>query len=127
LGLFKFMKKSTVVISAVLGLFMGVSQAYAGSVDGKLTKIRVYNDGSKVEFKSRIPNVSYSLKKTEVLKVMTRRGKTRATADLEKNGLILDVDRKARVTLDRVGDGLYIRGNTLTMFVSEKELDNVRG
>lgn len=121
------MKKSIALVSAAMALFMGLSQAHAGSVDGKLTKIRTYNDGAKIEFKSRIPNVSYALKKGDILKVMTRRGKTRATADLEKNGIILDVDRKVRVTLDRVGDGLYIRGNTLTMFISEKELSDVRG
>lgn len=57
---------------------------------------------------------------------MTRKGKTHAIADLEKNGIIIDVDRKARVTLDRVADGLYIRGNSLTMFITEKELEKVR-
>lgn len=120
------MKKSIALAAAALALLMGMSQAHAGSVDGKLTKIRAYDDGKKVEFKSRIPNVSYALKKSDILKVMTRSGKTRATADLEKNGIILDVDRKVRVTLDRVGDGLFIRGNTMTMFISEKELKDIR-
>jgi hypothetical protein len=43
-----------------------------------------------------------------------------------KNGLIVKADRKAFVTLDRVKDGLYIRGKTLTMFVSEDELADLR-
>ncbi|MGL4712526.1 MAG: hypothetical protein ACRC7J_11245 [Vibrio ordalii] len=111
---------------AALSFCVMSTSAFAGSVDGKITKIRAYEEDSKILFKSRFPNVSYSLRKGDILKVMTRHGKTRATADLEKNGIIVKADRRVRVTLDRVGDGLYIRGNTLTMFVSERELDNIR-
>ncbi len=110
---------------AAFSIFPATS--HAGSVDGKLTKIRAYEQGGKIEFKSRVPNVSFSLRKGDILKAMTRRGKTRAVADLEKNGLIIDTERKAMVTLDRVGDGLYIRGRTMTMFVTERELENVLG
>ncbi|MGL5092617.1 MAG: hypothetical protein ACRC8B_17085 [Aeromonas sobria] len=113
------------LVAALSFCVMSIS-AFAGSVDGKITKIRAYEEDSKILFKSRFPNVSYGLRKGDILKVMTRHGKTRATADLEKNGIIVKADRRVRVTLDRVGDGLYIRGNTLTMFVSERELDNIR-
>nr|AWH59745.1 hypothetical protein [Edwardsiella tarda] len=119
------MKKSIGRFCLVALLALPLS-AMAGSVDGKLTKIRSYDDGRKIEFKSRIPNVSFSLRKVDILKSMTRFGKTTAVADLEKNGIIVNTDRKALVTLDRVGDGLYIKGKTLTMFVTEKELENIR-
>ena len=49
-----------------------------------------------------------------------------SVADLEKNGVILDIDRQVVVTLDRVGDGLYIKAKNNTMFVTEKELDKIR-
>ncbi|MGL5360562.1 MAG: hypothetical protein ACRDBI_12740 [Shewanella sp.] len=121
------MKKTiAMVMTAMLSVLLTFSAAHAGTVDGKMTKIRVYENGKKLEFKSKIPNVSFQLKKVDVLKAMTRVGKTLASADLEKNGLIIDVDRKVAVTLDRVGDGLYIRGKTMTMFVTEKELEKVR-
>ena len=57
---------------------------------------------------------------------MTRKGKIMSVADIEKNGIIHDVDRKAVVTLDRVGDGLYIKTKNNTMFVTVKELDKIR-
>lgn len=121
------MKKTiAIILTALLSVPMVLSTAHAGTVDGKLTKIRVYDDGKKLEFKSKIPNVSFALTKADVIKVMTRKGKTHAIADLEKNGIIIDVDRKVRVTLDRVADGLYIRGNSVTMFITEKELEKVR-
>ena len=41
------MKKSIALAAAALALLMGMSQAHAGSVDGKLTKIRAYDDGKK--------------------------------------------------------------------------------
>ncbi|MGL5027258.1 MAG: hypothetical protein ACRC6P_14955 [Shewanella oncorhynchi] len=118
--------KFLLTLTTIFSLFIMSSSAFAGSVDGKITKIRAYEEGNKILFQSRFPNVSFSLRKADILKVMTRHGKTRASADLEKNGVIIKTDRSVRVTLDRVGDGLYIRGNTLTMFVSEKELDKIR-
>ncbi|MGL5008118.1 MAG: hypothetical protein ACRC53_12370 [Plesiomonas sp.] len=114
---------SSVLLAALLALSFS---SVAGSVNGQLTKIRAYEKGRKIEFKSRVPNVSFSLTKVDILKAMTRFGKTTAVADLEKNGLIINTDRKALVTLDRVRDGLYIKGKTLTMFITEKELDRVR-
>ncbi|MGL5288394.1 MAG: hypothetical protein ACRC9N_02740 [Aeromonas sp.] len=128
LTVYKVIMKNKFVLMLVAAFsFCALStSAIAGSVDGKLTKIRCYEEGGKILFQSRIPNVSYSLRKGDITKVMTRHGKVRATADLERNGIIIDTDRRARVTLDRVGDGLFIRGATMTMFISERELDNIR-
>lgn len=117
------MKKLFIVL---LILIVSASSVFAGSVDGKLTKIRVYEEGRNIRFKSKIPNLTYIVRKIDVLKGMTRRGKTLVKAKLEKNGLILDFDKKTLVTLDRVGDGLYIKSKVHTMYVTEKELEKVR-
>ncbi|WP_040406952.1 hypothetical protein [Cetobacterium somerae] len=114
-------KLKMLVLTAALSL-----TALAGSVNGNMTKIRAYNDGNQISFESRIPNLTFKVKKTDILKSMTRKGKIMSVADIEKNGIILDVDRKAVVTLDRVGDGLYIKTKNNTMFVTEKELDKIR-
>ncbi|MGL4787798.1 MAG: hypothetical protein ACRC2Q_13095 [Cetobacterium sp.] len=100
--------------------------ALAGSVNGKITKIRAYEKGNQVSFESRIPNLTFKVRKTDIFKAMTRKGKIMSVADLEKNGVILDIDRQVVVTLDRVGDGLYIKTKNNTMFVSEKELDKIK-
>lgn len=118
--------KKLIISLFVVALSVVSFSAAAGSVDGKLTKIRAYDKNGKVEFKSRVPNVSFTLRKADIVQAMTRFGKTQAVADLEKDGLIVKADRKAFVTLDRVKDGLYIRGKTLIMFVSEDELENLR-
>ena len=117
------MKKFFVVL---LMLIVSASSVFAGSVDGKLTKIRVYEEGRNIRFKSKIPNLTYIVTKIDVLKGMTRIGKTLVKAKIEKNGLILDFDEKTLVTLNRVGDGLYIKSKVHTMYITEKELESVR-
>ncbi|MGL5948988.1 MAG: hypothetical protein ACRCYV_08080 [Aeromonas sp.] len=119
-------KLSVLMLTALLSVFAFIAPASAGTVDGKMTKIRVYERGNKLEFQSRIPKVSYHVKKVDVLKAMTRIGKMPTIVDLEKNGIFEDVDRKVGVTLDRVKDGLHIRGGRVSMFITERELDKVR-
>nr|WP_307775860.1 hypothetical protein [uncultured Cetobacterium sp.] len=116
------MKKLSIFL---LAMTMSVS-ALAGTVNGKITKIRAYERGKTIKFESRIPNLTFRVKKVDILKAMTRYGKITTVADIEKNGIVLDVDRKVFVTLDRVRDGLYIKSKHNNMFVSERELDNVR-
>ena len=100
--------------------------AFAGLVNGKMTKIRSYEKGNQISFESKIPNVTFKVRKTDIFKAMTRKGKIMSVADLEKNGVILDIDRQVVVTLDRIGDGLYIKTKNNTMFVSEKKLDKIK-
>lgn len=100
--------------------------AFAGIVNGKMTKIRSYEKGNQIRFESRIPNLSFQVKKVDIFKAMTRYGKIMSVADLERNGIILDVDRKVVVTLDRVKDGLHIKSRNHSMFVTERELDKIR-
>ncbi|MGL4865691.1 MAG: hypothetical protein ACRC8F_05175 [Cetobacterium sp.] len=114
-------KIKILILAATLSL-----TALAGSVNGNITKIRAYEQGSQISFESKIPNMTFKVKKTDIFKAMTRIGKVMSVADLEKNGIILDVDRKVVVTLDRVKDGLYIKSKTNTMFISERELDKIR-
>ena len=66
------------------------------------------------------------MRKVDIFKAMTKRGVTYTIADVKRDGLIIDVDRKLRATLDRVGDGLHIKTARVNMFVSERELDDVR-
>ena len=99
---------------------------FAGKVDGKYAKIRAYEKGEQIRFESRVPNIAFQVKKSDILKAMLKTGSSKSIADLEINGLIKDVDKKVIVTLRRVNDGLYIKYNDRTMFVSEKELDDIR-
>ena len=46
------------VLTAALSL-----TALAGSVNGNMTKIRAYNDGNQISFESRIPNLTFKVKK----------------------------------------------------------------
>ena len=100
--------------------------AFAGVVNGSMTKIRAYEKGNQIRFESKIPNLSFQVKKVDIFKAMTRYGKVKSVADLERNGIILDVDRKVIVTLDRVKDGLHIKSRNHSMFVTERELDKIR-
>ncbi|MBC2854185.1 hypothetical protein [Cetobacterium sp. 2G large] len=100
--------------------------AFAGLVNGKMTKIRSYEKGNQISFESKIPNVTFKVKKVDIFKAMTRYGKVMSVADFERNGIILDVDRKVVVTLDRKGDGLWIKSKNNSMFVTERELDKIR-
>ncbi|WP_418966261.1 hypothetical protein [Cetobacterium sp.] len=109
----------------ILGATLSLS-AFAGIVNGSMTKIRAYEKGNQIRFESRIPNLSFQVRKVDIFKAMTRYGKVMSVADLERNGIILDVDRKVVVTLDRVKDGLYIKSKNNSMFVTERELDKIR-
>ena len=57
---------------------------------------------------------------------MKRYGKVMWVASVERNGITWDVDRKEVVTLDRKGDGLWIKSKNNSMFVTERELDKIR-
>ncbi|MGL4827578.1 MAG: hypothetical protein ACRC24_08965 [Vibrionaceae bacterium] len=109
------------IIAALFAIAMSTS-AVAGIVDGTMTKVRVSEQGNKYRFESRVPNLSFIVRKSEVAKGMLKVGKERGIAELEINGLIVDQDRKVGVTLDRRGDGLEIKSPKHTMFVTEKEL-----
>lgn len=109
----------------ILAMTLSLS-AFAGIVNGAMTKIRAYEDGSQISFKSKIPNLTFKVKKVDIFKAMTRVGKVTSVGDLEKNGLILDTDRKVVIQLDRVKDGLYIKARNNSMFVTEKELEKIR-
>ncbi|MGL5279436.1 MAG: hypothetical protein ACRC8M_10280 [Cetobacterium sp.] len=114
-------KLNMIILAATLSL-----SAFAGIVNGTMTKIRAYEKGNQISFESKIPNVTFKVKKVDIFKAMTRVGKVMSVADLEKNGIVLDVDRQVVVTLDRVNDGLHIKSKNNTMFITEKELDKIR-
>ncbi|MEG1807777.1 hypothetical protein [Cetobacterium sp.] len=110
---------------AILAGVLSVN-ALAGVVNGTMTKVRAYEEGTQISFESKIPNVTFKVKKVDIFKAMTRVGKVTSIGDLEKNGLIHDTDRKVVVQLDRVKDGLYIKARNNSMFVTERELDKIR-
>ena len=114
-------KIKMIILAATLSM-----SAFAGIVNGTMTKIRSYEEGNQISFESKIPNVTFKVKKVDIFKAMTRIGKVMSVADFEKNGIILDVDRKVVVTLDRKGDGLWIKSKKNSMFVTERELDKIR-
>lgn len=121
------MKKILLVLMLVVAAFTSsIPAAFAGTVEGRVTKIRAYEEGSKIRFESRVPNVDIVVRKVDIIKAMTKRGITYTIVDVQRNGRIIDLDRKLRATLDRVGDGLHIRTSRVNMFVSERELDDVR-
>lgn len=109
------------VLAATLSL-----SAFAGVVNGTVTKIRTYDKGNQIRFESKIPNLSFQVRKVDILKAMTRIGKVTSVGDLERNGLISSEDRAVVIQLDRVKDGLHIKSRNHSMFVTEKELDKVR-
>lgn len=114
-------KLKMLMLAATLSL-----SAFAGVVNGTATKIRAYEEGTQISFESKIPNVTFKVKKVDIFKAMTRVGKVTSVGDLEKNGLIHDTDRKVVIQLDRVKDGLHIKAKNNSMFVTEKELDKIR-
>lgn len=121
------MRKIIAILMMSFAVFaMGMSDAYAGTVNGKITKIRAYEDGPRIRFESRVPNVDIIVRKIDIFKAMTKVGVTHTIVDVKRDGLIVDVDKKLRATLDRVGDGLHIRTSRVSMFISERELDDVR-
>ncbi|MGL5702318.1 MAG: hypothetical protein ACRCW5_04175 [Cetobacterium sp.] len=114
-------KLKMLVLAATLSL-----SAFAGVVNGNVTKIRTYDKGNQIRFESKIPNLSFQVRKVDILKSMTRIGKVTSVGDLERNGLISSEDRAVVIQLDRVKDGLHIKSRNHSMFVTEKELDKVR-
>ncbi|MGL4534311.1 MAG: hypothetical protein ACRC6A_08175 [Fusobacteriaceae bacterium] len=109
------------IIATLSLLTMGLT-SFAGTVNGTMTKIRVYERDNYIKFESRIPNLTYRIRKVDVLKGMTRIGKTRTIGEVEKVG----IEVKTEVVLDRIANGLFIRTKNNDMFVTEKELDNIR-
>lgn len=109
----------------ILGVTLSLS-AFAGVVNGTMTKIRCYEKGNQIRFESKVPNLSFQVRKVDIFKAMTKIGKVTSVGDLERNGLIHDSDRKVVVQLDRVKDGLYIKSRDNSMFITEKELDKIR-
>lgn len=112
-------------------LLLGMSiNAMAGvvEVNGKktMTTIKASERDNHIKFSSVVPNLTMRVSKVTLLKAMTRIGKTNAIIEIERNGLLVDTDRKVAAVLDRVGDGLWIRTATTMMFITEKELDKVR-
>ncbi|WP_027938492.1 hypothetical protein [Anaeroarcus burkinensis] len=105
---------------------VALPEAHAGVINGTPTKIRAYEENRKIRFESRIPNINVSVRKIDIIKGMTKIGKTRTIIDIERDGLLIDIDKKVGATLDRVGHGLYIQTATFNMFITEKELDNVK-
>lgn len=109
------------VLAATLSL-----SAFAGVVNGTVTKIRTYDKGNQIRFESKIPNLSFQVRKVDILKAMTRIGKVTSVGDLERNGLISSEDRAVVIQLNRVKDGLHIKSRNHSMFVTERELNKVR-
>lgn len=120
------MKKFFILLTLITFISINASSVSAGKINGNYAKIRTYEKGRLVYFESKLPNVRIITRKVDVLKGMTKIGKTRTIVEIERNGLLFDVDKKVGATLDRVGDGLFIRAGNMTMFVSERELDDVR-
>lgn len=115
-----------VFAAAMLTLVPGTDSVYAGSVNGNLTKIRAYDTGRSIKFKSIIPNVAIYTTKKDILKGMLKLGVTRTLVKIERDGIFIDRGKYVGATLDRVGDGLYIKTSAVKMFISERELDDVR-
>lgn len=100
--------------------------AYAGIVNGIPTKVKTYEYGNEFNFESKVPNITFKVKKSDVNKAMSKTGKFTVTGNVEKNGIVTDIDRKVKLRLERVRDGLYIISINDKMFVTEKELDKVK-
>lgn len=116
------------IIAAIL---LGMSMtAMAGIVelDGRKTPttIRVSERDNHIKFESRVPNFSMRVGKIAILRAMKTRGTADAIIEIERNGLINTNGRNVRAVLDRVGDGLWIRTATSSMFITERELENIR-
>lgn len=121
------MKKIIAVFTVLTVMFsISLPTAMAGTLNGNLTKIRAYEQGNKVRFESRIPKLDIIVRKGDIIKAMTRFGKTTAVVKIERDGRIIEIDRKIVAKLNRVGDGLYIHARNVDMFITEKELDNVK-
>lgn len=109
------------IIATLSLLAMGLT-ALAGTVNGTLTRIRVSDRDNEVKFESKVPDLTYRVRKIDIVRGMTRHGKTTARADIERMG----IKARVEVTLDRVANGLYIKSANNDMFITEKELEGIR-
>ncbi|MGL5657369.1 MAG: hypothetical protein ACRCXY_11130 [Fusobacteriaceae bacterium] len=100
--------------------------AYAGMVNGIATKVRTYEYDNHISFESKIPNLTFKVRKIDVLKAMTKIGELSSVGNLEKNGIIQDINKKIVIRLERVNDGLRISSRKDKMFITEKELDKIK-
>lgn len=114
-------KLKTLILITALSL-----NSYAGIVNGVATKIRTYEDNHQISFKSKIPNLTFKIRKIDVLKAMTKIGELNSIGNLEKNGIIKDIDKKLVIKLERVNNGLRITSRNDKMFITEKELDKIK-
>lgn len=114
-------KLKTLILITTLSL-----NTYAGMVNGIATKVRTYEDDKQISFESKIPNLTFKVRKIDVLKAMTKIGTLNSIGNLEKNGLIKDIDKKVAIKLERVRDGLRITSRNDKMFITEKELDKIK-
>ncbi|MGL6098273.1 MAG: hypothetical protein ACRCZ9_00710, partial [Fusobacteriaceae bacterium] len=97
----------------IMAVLLGMSiNAMAGVVElnGKktMTTIKASERDNHIKFASKIPNLTMRVGKITLLKAMTRVGKTQSIIEIERNGILAEMDRKVPATLDRVGDGLWI-------------------
>ncbi len=100
--------------------------AHAGMVNGLPTKIKTYENGNEINFESKVPNITFKVKKSDVYKAMDRNEGVNSSGRIEKNGVIKDIDRKLKMRLERVNDGLRIISINDKMFITEKELDKIK-
>lgn len=119
------MKK--IIAAVLLGMSM-TAMAGIVEVDGRktMTTIKASERNDHIKFESKIPNLTMRVAKITILKAMTRRGVTNSIVEIERNGIINTNGRNVPAVLDRVGDGLWIKTPTTMMFISERELDNVK-
>ncbi len=117
------------IIMTVAILAMSIS-TLAGSVTvgGRktLTKIIASERGNHIKFESKFPSLVMRISKRDVFKGMTRIGKTRTIVEIERNGIINTDARNVAATLDRIGDGLWVKTRTTQMFITEKELKRIK-
>lgn len=100
--------------------------AHAGVVNGIPTKIKTYESGNEINFESKVPNITFKVRKSDVCKAMDRNEGVNSSGRIEKNGIVKDIDRKLKMRLERVNDGLRIISINDKMFVTEKELDKIK-
>ncbi|MGL5124328.1 MAG: hypothetical protein ACRC6K_09300 [Fusobacteriaceae bacterium] len=119
--------KKIIMIIGVLAMSIG-TLAGSVTVDGKktLTKIIASERKDHIKFESKFPSLTMRISKRDVLKGMTKIGKTRTIVEIERNGIINSDARNVVATLDRIRDGLWVKTNTTQMFITEKELKKIK-
>ncbi|MGL4687595.1 MAG: hypothetical protein ACRCVS_02790 [Fusobacteriaceae bacterium] len=119
--------KKNIMIVAVLAMSV-VTLAGSVTLDGKktLTKIVASERQEHIKFESKFPSLVMRISKRDVLKGMTRIGKTRTIVEIERNGIINSDARNVGATLDRIKDGLWVKTSRTQMFITEKELKKIK-